>query len=101
MRFAPSGLREHLHQFVVADNSELARRQIARTQSVRANRDEAKVQDLLNQLVEVAKDESANMVRVLPEYLKAQGKLAVVNGRTVSYRDGKSLVAVPGRTPGM
>ena len=40
------------------------------------------------------KDESANMVRVLPDYLKAQGKLAVLNGRTVAYRDGKSLVAV-------
>lgn len=47
-----------------------ARRQIARTQSVRANRDEAKVQDLLNQLVEVAKDESANMMPLTIQLVK-------------------------------
>lgn len=39
-----------------------AERQISRTQSVRANRDEAKVQALLEQLVETARDESANMM---------------------------------------
>lgn len=40
------------------------------------------------------KDENANMVRVLPEYLKAQGKLAVLHGRTVSCKDDRSLVAI-------
>jgi methylmalonyl-CoA mutase N-terminal domain/subunit len=41
-----------------------AERQISRLKEVRATRDEAKVQSLLDQLVSVAKDESANIMPV-------------------------------------
>ena len=47
-----------------------ARRQIERTQSVRASRNEAKVQELLEKLVEVAKDDTANMMPVTIELVK-------------------------------
>jgi 2-hydroxyisobutanoyl-CoA mutase large subunit len=47
-----------------------ADRQISRTQSVRANRDEAKVQALLDQLVETAKDESANIMPLTIQLVK-------------------------------
>jgi methylmalonyl-CoA mutase N-terminal domain/subunit len=47
-----------------------ADRQIARTQSVRANRDEAKLQALLDKLVETAKDDSANMMPITIELVK-------------------------------
>ena len=40
------------------------------------------------------KDEENNMVRVLPDYLKAQGKLAVLHGLTIKTLDGRSLVVV-------
>lgn len=40
------------------------------------------------------KDEENNMVRVVPDYLKAQGKLAILHGKTLAVRDGKSLVAI-------
>lgn len=40
------------------------------------------------------KDEETNMVSVVPEYLKAQGKLAILHGRTIAHKDGKSLVAI-------
>jgi len=48
-----------------------ADRQIARTKRVRAERDEAKVQAMLDQLVEVAKDESQNMMPLTIELVKA------------------------------
>ncbi len=48
-----------------------ADRQIARTRRVRAERDEAKVQALLDQLVATAKDESQNMMPVTIELVKA------------------------------
>jgi len=47
-----------------------AKRQIVRTQSVRANRDEVKIQALLDKLVEVAKDENANMMPTTIELVK-------------------------------
>ena len=47
-----------------------AKRQIERTQSVRANRDEVKIQALLDKLVEVAKDENANMMPTTIELVK-------------------------------
>lgn len=47
-----------------------AKRQIERTRSVRANREEAKVQALLDKLVEVASDDSANMMPVTIELVK-------------------------------
>ena len=47
-----------------------ANRQIARTQSVRANRDEAKLQMLLDKLVEVAKDDGQNIMPVTIELVK-------------------------------
>lgn len=47
-----------------------ATRQISRTQSVRANRDEARLQELLNTLLETAKDESANIMPITIELVK-------------------------------
>jgi methylmalonyl-CoA mutase N-terminal domain/subunit len=47
-----------------------AERQIARTRRVRAERDEAKVQALLDQLVVVAQDESRNLMPVTIELVK-------------------------------
>lgn len=47
-----------------------AERQIARTRRVRAERDEAKVQALLRQLVEVAKDETRNIMPVTIELVR-------------------------------
>ena len=47
-----------------------AERQVARTRRVRAERDEAKVQALLDQLVEVARDESRNMMPLTIELVK-------------------------------
>jgi methylmalonyl-CoA mutase N-terminal domain/subunit len=44
-----------------------AERQISRTQRVRAERDNAKVQQLLDKLVEVAKDDSQNIMPVTVE----------------------------------
>ena len=48
-----------------------ADRQIARTRSVRENRDEAQVQALLERLVEVAQDEGQNIMPVTIELVKA------------------------------
>lgn len=42
----------------------------------------------------LVKDENSNMVKVIPDYLKAQGKEAVLHGRTIARRDGLSLVAI-------
>jgi 23S rRNA pseudouridine1911/1915/1917 synthase len=42
----------------------------------------------------LVKDEAENMVRVLPSYLKKQGKEAVLHAQTVVRLNGKSLVAV-------
>ncbi len=47
-----------------------AKRQIERTRSVRANRDEARVQALLDRLVDVARDDSANVMPVTIELVK-------------------------------
>ena len=40
------------------------------------------------------KDEEANMVRVIPDYLKAEGKLAILNGVCLRQIDGRSLCAI-------
>ncbi len=40
------------------------------------------------------KDEENNMVKVLPDYLKGQGKIAILYGRTLATRNNQSLVAV-------
>ncbi len=40
------------------------------------------------------KDEEANMVRVIPDYLRAEGKLAVLNGVNVRHLDDRSLCAI-------
>ena len=40
------------------------------------------------------KDEKNNMVTVLPDYLRAQGKEAVLHGHTIERREGASLVAI-------
>lgn len=47
-----------------------AKRQIDRTQSVRANRDEPKVQALLDELLETAQDESKNLMPVTIQLVK-------------------------------
>ncbi len=48
-----------------------AERQIARTRSVRAGRDERQVQALLDKLLETARDENANIMPVTIELVKA------------------------------
>ena len=48
-----------------------AERQVSRTRRVRAERDEAKVQAMLDQLVAVAKDESQNLMPLTIELVKA------------------------------
>ena len=40
------------------------------------------------------KDEAANMVRVIPDYLKAEGKLAILNGVNIRHLDCGSLCAI-------
>ena len=40
------------------------------------------------------KDEEANMVRVIPDYLRAEGKLAILNGVNVRHLDDRSLCAI-------
>ena len=47
-----------------------ARRQIARTQRVRAERDNAKIAALLERLVETAKDETQNIMPVTIELVE-------------------------------
>ena len=42
----------------------------------------------------LVKDMENNRVTVLPPYLKAQGKEAILHGRTVARRDGLSLVTI-------
>jgi methylmalonyl-CoA mutase cobalamin-binding domain/chain len=48
-----------------------ADRQISRTQSVRVSRDDVKLQTLLDKLVEIAKDDDANIMPVTIELVKA------------------------------
>lgn len=40
------------------------------------------------------KDEEKNLVTVLPDYLKAEGKLAVLNGMAVAVRQERTLCAI-------
>ncbi|GAW37402.1 methylmalonyl-CoA mutase [Roseovarius sp. A-2] len=47
-----------------------AKRQVDRTKSVRANRDEAKVQALLDELIETAQDETKNLMPVTIQLVK-------------------------------
>ena len=47
-----------------------AKRQVDRTKSVRANRDEAKVQALLDELIETAQDDSKNIMPVTIQLVK-------------------------------
>lgn len=61
-----SGVKIVTHPYDVST----AERQIARTRSVRANRDEARIQALLDELVATAKDESANLMPVTIELVK-------------------------------
>ena len=42
----------------------------------------------------LVKDEANNRVSVIPSYLKAEGKEAILHGRTIARRDGLSLVAI-------
>lgn len=42
----------------------------------------------------LVKDEENNKVSVLPSYRKAEGKEAILHGRTIARRDGLSLVAI-------
>ncbi len=50
---------------------ETAQKQISRTRRIRAQRDESKVQDLLEQLVKTAQDDSQNIMPVTIELVKA------------------------------
>lgn len=40
------------------------------------------------------KDEETNMVKVIPSYLKLQGKEAILHGRTVAHQQNHSLVCI-------
>ncbi len=40
------------------------------------------------------KDEERNVVSVVPDYLKSEGKLAILNGRTIATHGGHSLVVI-------
>ena len=40
------------------------------------------------------KDETTNMVKVIPSYLKLQGKEAILHGRCMVHRSGHSLVCI-------
>lgn len=40
------------------------------------------------------KDEAANRVKVIPPYLKLQGKEAILHGRTMAHRSNHSLVCI-------
>ncbi len=40
------------------------------------------------------KDEQANLVRVIPDYLKMEGKLAILNGVNVRHLEDRSLCAI-------
>lgn len=42
----------------------------------------------------LVKDEENNRVSVVPSYRKAEGKEAILHGRTIARRDGLSLVAI-------
>ncbi|NLM85720.1 MAG: RluA family pseudouridine synthase [Clostridiales bacterium] len=42
----------------------------------------------------LVKDAKNNMVRVLPQHLKLQGKEAILHGQTIAFTDEKSLVAI-------
>lgn len=42
----------------------------------------------------LVKDEENNMVKVIPPYLKLQGKEAILHGRTIARKGGLSLVAI-------
>ncbi len=48
-----------------------ATKQITRTQRVRAERDEAKLQAMLNELVEIAKDDTANIMPITIELVRS------------------------------
>ena len=48
-----------------------ATKQIARTQRVRAERDEARLQAMLNELVEIAKDDTANIMPITIELVRS------------------------------
>lgn len=62
--------QEHVDIDIHPYDQSTAERQIARTQRVRRERDNAKVQQLLAQLVEVAKDERRNIMPVTIELVK-------------------------------
>ncbi len=61
---------EHVDIDIHPYDPSTAERQIARTQSVRRSRDNAKVQQLLAQLVEVAKDERRNIMPITIKLVK-------------------------------
>jgi len=61
---------EHVDIEIHPYDQSTADRQIARTQRIRRERDNAKIEQLLNQLVEVAKDERQNIMPVTIELVK-------------------------------
>ena len=61
---------EHVDIEIHPYDQSTADRQIARTQRVRAGRDSALIERLLNQLVEVARDESRNIMPITIELVK-------------------------------
>jgi len=61
---------EHVDIEIHPYDQSTADRQIARTQRVRAGRDSALIERLLNQLVEVARDESQNIMPITIELVK-------------------------------
>jgi methylmalonyl-CoA mutase cobalamin-binding domain/chain len=61
---------EHVDIDIHPYDQSTADRQIARTQRIRRERDNARIEQLLNQLVEVAKDERQNIMPVTIELVK-------------------------------
>jgi methylmalonyl-CoA mutase N-terminal domain/subunit len=61
---------EHVDIEIHPYDQSTADRQIARTQRIRRERDNARIEQLLNQLVEVAKDERQNIMPVTIELVK-------------------------------
>ena len=65
-------------------DSSTAERQIARTRRVRAERDNARVETLLEELVSVARDETRNIMPVTVELVRAGATMGEITGKLKS-----------------
>lgn len=72
-----SGAKIEIHPY----DATTAERQIARTRGVRANRNETRVQTLLDELVDTVRDESANLMLVTIELVKQGATMGDIVGK--------------------